>query len=65
METDERDDQMPGTDTEERERSALGGRKGDDGLIGATGADVGGNAGSGMLGDATEADVDDAAAGTA
>ena len=35
---------------EPREGSALGGRKGDDGLIGATGRDVGGQAGEGWLG---------------
>jgi hypothetical protein len=33
-----------------REGSALGGRKGEDGLIGATGRDVGGQAGEGWLG---------------
>jgi hypothetical protein len=35
---------------EPREGSALGGRKGEDGLIGATGRDVGGQAGEGWLG---------------
>ena len=48
-----------------REGSALGGRKGDDGLIGATGRDVGANAGEGRLGAARDADADEAAAGTA
>jgi hypothetical protein len=43
-------DSPPAPDEEVREGSALGGRKGDDGLIGATGRDVGGNAGSGKLG---------------
>lgn len=42
-----------------REGSALGGRKGDDGLIGATGRDVGGQAGDGWLG------LDDDEAGAA
>jgi hypothetical protein len=41
---------QPPPDEEEREGSALGGRKGGDGLIGATGRDVGGNAGTGKLG---------------
>ena len=40
----------PPPEEEVREGSALGGRKGEDGLIGATGRDVGGNAGSGKLG---------------
>jgi hypothetical protein len=43
---------------EPREGSALGGRKGDDGLIGATGRDVGGQAGDGWLGaEVEEADA--------
>lgn len=39
---------------EPREGSALGGRKGEDGLIGATGRDVGGQAGEGWLGSEPE-----------
>ena len=50
---------------EAREGSVLGGRKGDDGLIGATGRDVGGNAGTGRLGAARDAGVDEATGGTA
>ena len=46
----EPDAEAPPLEEEVREGSALGGRKGDDGLIGATGLDVGGNAGSGKLG---------------
>lgn len=50
---------------EAREGSVLSGRKGDDGLIGATGRDVGGNAGTGRLAEARDAGADEAAAGTA